>query len=80
MVEWVLVVVLTISSEQGTIRDPSLSMIDGFSTKQACDSAAVTAAGTLIDMVGDARKSQGIKPNLPSQSPSVQVRCMGVIK
>lgn len=80
MVEWVLVVALTIASEQGTVRDPSLSIVDGFSSRQACEEAGARIASTVVVTIGDLRKSQGIDPSKPGQHASVWPKCVSIKK
>jgi hypothetical protein len=80
MLEWVLIVTMHITSAHGTIRDPSMSTVEGFSSKSGCESASQDIASALIVMVGESRSKQGIAANTPDQSPVVRVRCVRVKK
>jgi len=80
MLEWILIVTMHIDSPRGTIRDPSMSTVGGFSSKAACDNASTDIASALIVMVGESRAKQGIAANTPDQSPVVRVRCVQVKK
>lgn len=80
MLEWILIITLHIDSELRTIRDQGINIVDGFTSKAACEAASSTIASTLIVMVGESRAKQGIDSRTPDQSPVVRVRCVPVKK
>lgn len=80
MNQWVLVMVLHISGPPGDLRDPTMEVLDGFSSHAKCDAGGRAIAEALIGSVGRARIGQGIQGEGRVQIPKIQYQCIEVQK
>lgn len=80
MVEWVLLLTLNLSGPQGQIRDVSPQMLGGFTSQQACETAASDISLRFVALAGKARGEQGIKVGGPDSHPQVWTECLQVRK
>ena len=55
MTEWVLIIVLNIAGQPGEIRDPSISVLGGFTSQARCEAAGQKIAERAVGVVGRAR-------------------------
>lgn len=80
MTEWVLIIVLNIAGQPGEIRDPSISLLGGFTSLTRCEAAGQKIAERSIGVVGRARIQQGIQGNTFKSIPAINTECVQVVK
>lgn len=80
MNQWMLVMVLHISGPPGEIRDPTVQVMDGFSSRARCDATAMQISESLISSIGRARIAQGIKGERWQHFPKIHHQCIEVQK
>ena len=78
--EWILIITMNIKDQPLQVRDIAPTIVSGFHTKAACDSAGQDIAAELIGMAGSHRREAGIPGNRSIQSPSIWTRCLQVKK
>lgn len=80
MSEWVLILTINLMTFPGEMRDVSPIVVDGFQSKQKCDSAATTITGRTLVLLGKAREQQGISPNESRGVPAIWYECVNIAK
>jgi hypothetical protein len=81
MSEWVLILALNIvAPTPNEIRDVSITLLGGFSSKASCDTAGEQLAQRAIAVVGRARQQRGIQENTTLRMPALNYECVPVKK
>ena len=71
MSEWVLILTINLMTFPGEMRDVSPIVVDGFQSKQKCDSAAAAITGCTLVLLGKAREQQGINSSESRGVPAI---------
>jgi len=80
MIEWVLVLTLTLKTAPGEVRDIAPQIVPGFSSRQACEDAGTKLAERLIVLVGKTREQQRIPGNTSKSGPVINYECVQIRK
>ena len=80
MSEWVLILTINLMTFPGEMRDVSPIVIEGFKSKQNCDSAASAVTGRTLALLGKAREQQGIRPDDSRGVPAIWYECIKITK
>lgn len=80
MIEWMLVLTLTLKTTPGDVRDVAPQIVSGLSSRQACEDAGTKLAERLIVLVGKTREQQGIPGNTSKSSPVINYECVQIRK
>jgi proline racemase len=81
MIEWILIFTLNIGTKQpGEIRDVSVTMVPGFTSRATCEVAAQALGERTVAVVGRARIERGIQGNAWASVPAINTECVQVRK
>ena len=80
MSEWVLILTINLMTFPGEMRDVSPIVVDGFQSKQKCDSAAAAITGRTLVLLGKACEQQGINPSESRGVPAIWYECVNITK
>ena len=80
MTEWVLLLTLNIIGQPSELRDVSLSMMSGFTSKKTCEIAGQRLASRSVVLIGRAREDRGIPGNTAKSAPAINTECVEIAK
>lgn len=78
--EWILIVTMHLSGPKGHLDSIETSIIQGFTTKEKCESSKKAIALQIGAQVGKHREQQGIKANKSIRVPTLEASCLLVKK
>jgi hypothetical protein len=80
MIEWILVLTLTLKTAPGEVRDIAPQIVPEFSSRQACEDAGIKLAERLIVLAGKTREQQGIPGHTSKSGPMINYECVQIHK
>lgn len=76
MIEWVLVLMFTLNTNPGEVRDIAPQLLQGFSSEEKCKDAGNAIAHQMLVLAGRIRAKQGIDGGSPRSAPVVYFECL----
>lgn len=80
MTEWILIITMHLMSPSLAMPDISTETIDGFKSKELCQSAGAKISHQLIIQVGAHREQHKIESNTKNYAPSINAECIAIRK
>jgi len=78
--EWLLVLVFSLDSNQTSVRDVHPNLLSGFTSKARCMAAGEEVSYKLISLAGRTREAQGINKSTSNQAPRIYFECIQIRK
>lgn len=79
-IEWILIITMHLSGPKGHLESIETSIIQGFTTKEKCETSKKAIALQIGGQVGKHREQQGIPGNKKLRVPTLNGTCLMVEK